>query len=709
MALPGKKNFQGEFKKLSEQLGPEVMNKAYPAIIEFMESVNSKKEREQQDTNIGIARIRAEGNNTYRQSVITAAETAKLDLNSKQMRDVVGEILTVVKSGNILGGGDDNSLMNLAASALGTIADFIGLGGEKSVKPKAKIAEEGRYKFNEKTSRWHDTQNKNKMISNEQAKGLGLEEGKAAQPKQAEALKTESKVLEEKPKTKVEAPKPEAKLSVPEAIEKPGALSRATSFGAKLFNKIAMPVMAAYACWQAYEQISQLNPADPDYKKNITKIIAKLVAEFGIVTIATMLGTIAAGAVSGPGAIVGFLAGLGAGVAAQYVLGDSIDAVVEALVDKLWPDSNKDATPIKKSSSLGGISEADLPSPNATPVSYEGGPSLAISSIQQSSENKDSFFDARDIFFGAKKIVFDAEKISFGEEENVLSESVSRIAGKSTGARGGSGGAGAIARGSKMPDLLPAREPPKTNEPTGGGGSGVVPNQPAGGGAGGMGMGGAAPTGAGVEMTGDSQRAMDFFTSKGWTKEQAAGIVGNLMIESNLKTNAVGDNGKAYGIAQWHPDRQANFARWKGKDIRESTFEEQLEFVNYELTQGTEQRAGSMIKSARDAAQAAQLVDKYYERSKGIHTSQRMNAAVALFNKSGQATAEASQPPGVGAAMNQKSMTAQQQNKTSAGNRIEQTQTNNQKTSESSSTKSKEVSAKRRIEDSFTYQAETIM
>lgn len=701
MALPNRKNYQGEFKKLSEQLGPDVMAKAYPAIIEFMESVNSKKERDQQDTNIGIARLRAEGNNTYRQSRITAAETTKLDLYGKQMRDVVGQILTVVKSGSILGGGD-SSITDLAASALGTIADFMGGGGEKSVKPKAKIVEESRYKFNEKTGRWHDSQNKNRMISNEQAKGLGLEEGKAAQPKPAEAPKTETRVLEEKPKIKAEAPKPEAKLAIPEAVEKPGVFSRATSFGAKVLNRVALPVMAAYACWQAYDQISQLNPADPDYKKNITKIIAKLVAEFGIVTVATMLGTIAAGVVSGPGAIVGFLAGLGAGVAAQYVLGDSIDAVVEALVDKLWPDASKDATPIKKSSSLGGVSEADLPSPNATPVSYEGGPSAAVSSIQQSSENKDSFFDARDIFFGAKKIVFDAGKISFGEEENVLSEGVSRIAGRSTGARGSQRSLGES--GGMMPNLMPPREPPKTNEPTGGGGSGVMPNQPATGGAGGGfgGMGGV-PTGAGVEMTGDSQRAMDFFTSKGWTKEQAAGIVGNLMIESNLKTNAVGDSGKAYGIAQWHPDRQANFARWKGKDIRESTFEEQLEFVNYELTQGTEQRAGTMIKSARDAAQAAQLVDKYYERSKGLHTSQRMNAAVALFNKSGQAVAEASQPPGVGAAINQKSMPAPQSNKTSAGNRIEQTQTNQQQSGASSSTRTKDVSAKFRIEETFSY------
>ena len=65
-----------------------------------------------------------------------------------------------------------------------------------------------------------------------------------------------------------------------------------------------------------------------------------------------------------------------------------------------------------------------------------------------------------------------------------------------------------------------------------------------------------------VGMTGSAKEAVDFFRSKGWSPEQAAGIVGNLQTESGLKTNALGDNNQAYGIAQWHPDRQANFKKW---------------------------------------------------------------------------------------------------------------------------------------------------
>jgi hypothetical protein len=37
---------------------------------------------------------------------------------------------------------------------------------------------------------------------------------------------------------------------------------------------------------------------------------------------------------------------------------------------------------------------------------------------------------------------------------------------------------------------------------------------------------------------------------RGWSKEQSAGLVGNLIVESGLRTDAVGDGGKARGVAQ---------------------------------------------------------------------------------------------------------------------------------------------------------------
>lgn len=101
---------------------------------------------------------------------------------------------------------------------------------------------------------------------------------------------------------------------------------------------------------------------------------------------------------------------------------------------------------------------------------------------------------------------------------------------------------------------------------------------------------------------------------KGWTKEQAIGLAANIKAESNFNAGAVGDNGQAYGIAQWHPDRQSNFRRFAGKDIRGSSLEEQVAFMHYELTQGTEQAAGAKIKGARTAREAAALGVTEYER-----------------------------------------------------------------------------------------------
>ncbi|WP_186104937.1 phage tail tip lysozyme [Burkholderia gladioli] len=114
------------------------------------------------------------------------------------------------------------------------------------------------------------------------------------------------------------------------------------------------------------------------------------------------------------------------------------------------------------------------------------------------------------------------------------------------------------------------------------------------------------------------QRALAFFQRAGWTPQQAAGVVSNLWSESALRANVPGDNGTAYGIGQWHADRQADFAAWAGKDIRDSSLDEQLAFVNYELTKGKESAAGALLRAAQNANQAGQIVSRYYERPSDV-------------------------------------------------------------------------------------------
>lgn len=124
--------------------------------------------------------------------------------------------------------------------------------------------------------------------------------------------------------------------------------------------------------------------------------------------------------------------------------------------------------------------------------------------------------------------------------------------------------------------------------------------------------------------------AIRYFISKGYTPAQAAGIIGNLKVESGIDLNhtLTGDGGKAYGLAQWHPNRQANFRRVFKKDIRQSTLDEQLAFIHWEL-QNTERRAGQMLSTARTPEAAARIFDKYYERSNGQHIGRRVAYAKA--------------------------------------------------------------------------------
>ena len=107
--------------------------------------------------------------------------------------------------------------------------------------------------------------------------------------------------------------------------------------------------------------------------------------------------------------------------------------------------------------------------------------------------------------------------------------------------------------------------------------------------------------------------AREFFESKGWTREQASGIAANLHRESLLKADARGDGGAAYGIGQWHKDRQRNFEKWAGHSIQSSTLGEQLGFAQWELTH-TEAGAGNRLKNAKSGYDSGSIVSRYYER-----------------------------------------------------------------------------------------------
>jgi hypothetical protein len=115
-------------------------------------------------------------------------------------------------------------------------------------------------------------------------------------------------------------------------------------------------------------------------------------------------------------------------------------------------------------------------------------------------------------------------------------------------------------------------------------------------------------------VKGAGKDAMAFFQKAGWTAAQAAGIVANIHRESGFKAGAVGDGGRAFGLGQWHPDRQRAFAAFAGHDIQHSTAQEQLAFINYELTKGSEKMAGNILRATKGAFAAGAVVSRHYER-----------------------------------------------------------------------------------------------
>jgi hypothetical protein len=131
------------------------------------------------------------------------------------------------------------------------------------------------------------------------------------------------------------------------------------------------------------------------------------------------------------------------------------------------------------------------------------------------------------------------------------------------------------------------------------------------------------------------QKAMDFFGRK-YGKHIAAGIVGNLIVESGgFDPNVIagkrrGDQGKAFGVAQWHPDRQANFQKAFGRPIQGSSLDDQLRFIDWELN-NTEKKARNRLLKARTPAEAAEIFDADYERSSGQHRQRRVQEADKIF------------------------------------------------------------------------------
>lgn len=167
-----------------------------------------------------------------------------------------------------------------------------------------------------------------------------------------------------------------------------------------------------------------------------------------------------------------------------------------------------------------------------------------------------------------------------------------------------------------------------------------------------------------AQRSATAKQIQDYFEKQGWTPAQAAGIAANLIGESGGNAGAVGDKGLAYGVAQWHSDRQAKFRALTGRGIQGSSLEDQLAFVQFELTRGDERQAGDALKSALTARDAGAIVSRQYERPKDadLRALQRGDYAESLMRQNagsyaqgvagipGASQAAAAAPTGLGSA-----------------------------------------------------------
>lgn len=91
--------------------------------------------------------------------------------------------------------------------------------------------------------------------------------------------------------------------------------------------------------------------------------------------------------------------------------------------------------------------------------------------------------------------------------------------------------------------------------------------------------------GADENATGErSKYIQQKLMSMGFTASAAAGVVGNLVQESGLRTDAIGDNGTSGGLAQWHNERLdalKRFAAARGKEWTD--LDTQIEFLAEEM------------------------------------------------------------------------------------------------------------------------------
>jgi len=131
----------------------------------------------------------------------------------------------------------------------------------------------------------------------------------------------------------------------------------------------------------------------------------------------------------------------------------------------------------------------------------------------------------------------------------------------------------------------------------------------------------------------NSKEIIDFLVSKGLSAEQSSGIAGNLFKESGFKTDAIGDGGTSYGLAQWHNTRWEDLKKFSSDHNYDlNSIKSQMEFLWYELT-NTYKSVYNNLKNTNNAADAATIFASGYERPASKDYTERRRYATNFYQK----------------------------------------------------------------------------
>ncbi|HUB93090.1 MAG TPA: phage tail tip lysozyme [Verrucomicrobiae bacterium] len=156
------------------------------------------------------------------------------------------------------------------------------------------------------------------------------------------------------------------------------------------------------------------------------------------------------------------------------------------------------------------------------------------------------------------------------------------------------------------------------------------------------------------QVTQNAVTAYKFFAANGYTDAQSAGIVGNLMYESDgvnptqvqdndTINNGVVSHGGGYGIAQWTPPtameawvkaKGGDFNALGGVGTQGDTAYGQLDYLQYDLDNGTT-GAKAAVLATSSISDAATAFEEAYERAGVPALNARIDDAQAIYQDVG--------------------------------------------------------------------------